>query len=843
MVKHALRSLIAHKVRFLLTVAAVTIGVAFVAGTFVLSDTMGKAFDQLYAGLTKGVDVTVKAKAAYTDLSTQGQTRPLDERLVQDVAAVPGVSAAQGGVTGYALVLDKFGKPIQPGGAPTLGSSIGADRRLAGDFSFRAGRAPSGDREVVLDAGTARKAGYHVGDTARVVFQDGTRSFTVVGTVGFGQTDSLAGATLAGFDLPTAQHLLGKVGKVDGIDVLGDGTLTPEQLRAAVEARLPAEVQAQTGSEAASESSKAVRDGLGIFTKVLLVFAAVSLLVGSFVIWNTFNVIVAQRRRETALMRAVGATRAQVLTGIVLEALIVGMVSSLLGLLAGVGLAVGIRALLSAIGIDVPTTSAAVEPRTVLVALIVGVVVTLVAAVVPALAATRVAPVEALREAQAVGGGIGRRRTVIGTVSLALGLGGLAFCIASGGQPQLTALSALLAFAGLVIAGPLLARGVATLADRGRRGSGWRLAARNVGRSPQRAAATALALTIGLTVVTAVTVTAASTKASVADIVNEGNRSDLILKAAGQGAGFSPAVADVLRQRDDVKTVVQMRWTGAKVHDASAAVAALDTAGIEDVAELGLQQGGLSDFRDGTMLVSSKEATKLGVTSGAKITVQFPETGTHTFRVAGIFEHDSLIGTGYVIPLTDFARNVTSTLDEAVLVRDAPGADPAAVQAGIEKALATDYPNVQVQNGSQLTEESQKSIDQLLGMVTALLLLAVIVAILGIVNTLVLSVVERTRELGLMRAVGATRRQVRTVVRRESILMSLLGAVTGIALGTVTGVALSRAMVENGIRTISVPVPTLVVYIVVAAAVGALAAIGPARRASRVDVLKAVTVE
>ena len=842
MLKHSLRSLFAHKLRLFLTVTAVTVGVAFVSGTFVLSDTMSKAFDELYAGLTKGVDVSVTAKPAYNDISTQGQTRPLDEALVRQVAAVPGVTVAQGGVSGFALVLDKHGKPIQPGGAPTLGVSIGKDRRLAGDFSFRAGRAPRDPQELVIDAATARKAGYQVGDSVKVVFQDGTGSFTLVGIVGFGKTDSLAGATLAGFDLRTAQQRLDKVGKVDQIDVLGDATVTAVELRDAIAKTLPADVQAQTGAQVASQNSAAIRDGLGIFTKILLVFAAVSLLVGSFVIWNTFNVLVAQRRRETALLRAVGATRRQVLGGIVFEALVIGLVSAGLGLLLGVGLAVGIRGLLAAIGIEVPTTSAAVEPRTVVAALLVGVVVTVVAAVVPARQATRVGPVEALRDAEAVSTGVGRARTLTGWTLLTLGLGGMVASIVQGGQAALTGVSTLVAFAGLVVCGPLLARGMARLADRGPRGGGWRLAARNIARAPQRAAATALALTIGLTVVSAVAVTAASTKASVADIVSDGNRSDLILKAQGQGQGLSPAVADVLRSTDGVGTVVEMRFTGARVQGDSTYLAGVARDGITDVADLGVTAGDLADFGAGTMLLGTKQARSLGVRPGDDVTVTFPETGKRSFRVAATFDRDSLIGSSYVVSLDDYAANVTSKLDMAIMVRDAAGSTPATVKHDVKAALG-DYPNVDVKDGAELTKESQANIDKLLGLVTALLLLAVIVAILGIVNTLVLSVVERTRELGLMRAVGATRRQVRTVVRRESVLMSLLGALAGIGLGTVAGVALSRAMTGQGVSTVSVPVPTLVVYVLVAAVVGVLAAIGPARRASRVDVLRAITVE
>ena len=842
MVKHSLRSLLAHKLRLLLTVTAVTVGVAFVSGTFVLSDTMGKAFDELYAGLTKGTDVTVRAEAAYNDISTQGQQRPLEESLVGQVRQMPGVEVAEGGVSGFALILDKHGDPIQPGGAPTLGSSVAQDRRLAGDFSFRDGRAPDGADEVALDAASARKAGYRVGDTARIVFQNGTGSFTVVGLVGFGKTDSLAGATLAAFDLRTAQERLDKVGEVDQIDVVGDPSVTPTELRDAIAQRLPEGVEALTGAEVADQSSAAIRDGLGIFTNILLVFAAVSLLVGSFVIWNTFNVLVAQRRRETALLRAVGATRRQVLGGIVFEALVVGIVSSALGLLAGVGLAVGIRELLAAVGIEVPTTSAAVEPRTVVAAVLVGVVVTVVAAVAPAYGATRVAPVEALREATPTSQSLGRVRRLGGWALLGLGTAGLVTCAVVGREPVLTAVSTLVAFAGLVMAGPLLARAVAGVANRGRRGNGWRLAARNVRRSPQRAAATALALTIGLTVVCAVAVTASSTKASVADLVRGGNRADLIISPLAQSGGASPAVADILRKRDDVSTVVEMRYTGARVNGDSTALAGVSTGGIADVADLGIASGSLDDFTGGTMLLGTKSADKLGLAPGDEVTVTFPETGDVTLEVAATFERDALIGSQYVVSLSDYAANVTSQLDTAILVRDAEGADTAEVRSAVTAALK-DYPNLDIQDGDDLIRDTQADVDKMLGLVTALLALAVIVAVLGIVNTLALSVVERTRELGLMRAVGATRRQVRSVVRRESVLISLLGALTGVALGTVAGVALSRAMVDQGISRISVPVPTLLVYVLVAALVGVLAAIGPARRASRVDVLRAITVE
>ncbi|MEU8263939.1 FtsX-like permease family protein [Micromonospora sp. NPDC048999] len=837
--KISLRSLLTHKLRLVLTIAAVTLGVAFVSGTFVLSDTMGKAFDQLYAGLAKGTDVTVRATAAYTDISTQGQARPLDESLVERVRQVPGVESAEGGVTGFALMLDKQGEPIQPGGAPTLGGSMATDRNLAGNFSFRQGGAPTRPDEVAIDAATAGKAGYQVGDRLKVVFQDGTGEFTVVGIVGFGETDSLAGATLAAFETHTAQQLLGKAGKVDEISVRAAAGVTPAQLRERIAEILPDDTEAITSQEAADESSKAVRDGLGIFTTILLAFAGVSLLVGSFVIWNTFNVLVAQRRREVALLRAVGATAGQVLRGIVTEAVVIGLASAALGVGAGVGLAVGIRGLLKAIGVEVPTTTAVVAPRTVVAALVVGVGVTVVAAVVPAWGATRVAPIEALRQATPATGRIGAPRRVVGSVLLLAGAAGLVTAAVVGNQPALAGLSALAAFAGLVTAGPVLARGMAWLADRGRPGGGWRLAARNVGRAPKRAAATALALTIGLAVVCAVSVAASSVKTSVADAVTGGNRADLILAPAGAGSGISASVADVLRERDSGATVVEMRFGAARVNGQNGYVAGLDTAGLSQVADLDIRSGALADFRDGTVLLSSRQAKVLGAKVGDQVTVTFPETGPRTLRVAAVFERESLIGTGYLITLADFASNVTSRLDQSILVTHAAGADRAAAKTAVTEALAA-YPNVKVSDPAELTKDAQASVDQLLGLVTALLLLAVVVAVLGIVNTLMLSVVERTRELGLMRAVGATRRQVRGIIRRESVLMALLGALAGVALGTGAGVALARSLTDEGITTVTVPVATLALYLVVATMVGVLAAVGPARRASRVDVLRAV---
>jgi putative ABC transport system permease protein len=843
MVKVSLRNLLVNKLRLFLTITAVTVGVAFVSGTFVLSDTMVKAFEGLYAGLTSGTDVVVKSKPAFdADVtSTGGQVRPMDQAMVASVRQVPGVALARGAVTGYALILDKHGGPIQPGGAPTIGASVG-DSRLSGDFNYQQGHRPVGRTQVAIDAGTAKKAGYRLGDPVDIVLQDGRETFTIVGIIGFGETDSLLGATLAGFDLPTAQRVLDKRGLVDEVDVKAAPGADALDLRDRIAASLPRDVEALTGQEVTDDGTAAVRESLGIFTTVLLVFAGVSVLVGSFVIWNTFNVLVAQRRREVALMRAVGATRRQVLTGVLIEAGLIGLVSGAIGIVLGVGLAVAIRSLLKLTGVELPTTTPAVETRTIVAALAVGLLVTLIAAVAPAWVATRVAPVEALRPAGPASGAVGRVRLTVGWIASGAGLAALVACAAVGNQRWLTLLATLMTFAGLVVAGPALARGIALLADRGRRGNGWRMAARNIARNARRSAATALALTIGLTVVAAVAVTAASLKESVSDAVSGGNRSDLILEPAGAGIGVSPSVAALLRGRGDVAVVVELRESAARVNGRDTLVTGMDTAGLDRVIDLGIETGSLHALESGTIIVSTTEADDLGVGVGDTVTVTFPESGARTMRVAGTFTKGSLINASYVMPLPDFAANVTSKLDGAILMNNARGADPRSAKARIQAALV-DYPNVKVNNPADITKEAQHSVDQLLGIITALLLLAVVVAILGIVNTLVLSVVERTRELGLLRAVGGTRRQVRAIVRRESVLMALLGAFTGIALGTISGIALSRALVDEGITKLAVPTTMLAVYLLVAAAVGVLAAIWPARRAGKVEVLQAITAE
>jgi putative ABC transport system permease protein len=841
--KVILKGLLARKLRLALTAVSISLGVAFVTGTFVLGDTMTATFDQLYEGLTEGTDVTVRGESAFTDTTTLGATKPFDAKVLQQVAAVDGVRAAAGSVTGYALILDKEGEPVQPGGAPTLGASYTTDRGLAGGFTLRSGSAPQRPSEVVIDAATAGKHGFAPGDPVTILFADGPHDFTVVGIAGFGDADNLAGATIATFDLATAQKLLGKVGLYDDIAVAAEQGVSAEELRDRVGAALPQGLEAVTSAEVAAESSKAVADGLSFFTTGLLGFAAISLLVGALIIWNTFSILVAQRTRELALLRAVGASRRQVRFSVVAESFVIGLVAAALGLGLGIGVAAGLRAALGAIGIEVPTTTLQVEPRTIVAALLVGVVVTVLAALLPARQATKVAPVAALRSVDAPAKPVGRVRIGLGVLLTLLGVAGLAGAIAEEGRIELAGVAMLLTLAGVLTLAPLVATAVTTvvgapLARLGGTTAG--LARRNALRNPRRTANTATALMIGLALVSTVTVVASSMKASVADVMADSNRADFILKAASQASpGLPPQLAKDLRAVPGVDTVSEMRFGPAQIDGSTTFVAAVDPATAEQAANLEISSGSVAALDATSVLVSDKVAEANGWSVGDTVEITYAQTGAQRFTVAGTFGNTAMLGSDYVTDLDTHLANTGSALDVAVLVVADDGADLDTVKAAMQTVVDA-YPIAQLDDSASFTESQGQTIDQLLAIVTMLLALAVIIALLGIVNTLALSVFERTRELGLLRAVGMARRQVRAVVRWEAVIVAVLGALLGAVLGLGFGAALTRGLAGEGLTVLEIPGDRLGYYVVAAAVAGVLAAIFPARRAAKVDVLRAV---
>lgn len=841
-----LKGLMARKLRLVLTAVSISLGVAFVTGTLVLSDTMTATFEQLYDSATEGVDVSVRGETAFSDTSTLGEHRPFDEAMADDIAEVDGVEAAAGSVSGFGLILDKQGEPIQPGGAPTYARSYPADDRLSGGVTLREGDEPSGSDEVVLDAATARDNGFEPGDPVTVMLADGPHQFTMVGIAGFGDADNLAGATMAFFDLGTAQQLLGKAGTYDVVEVHAADGVSAEELRDRIEEMLPSGLEAVTAEELVNEYTQAVAEALGFFTSALLGFAAVSLLVGSLIIWNTFSILVAQRTRELALMRAVGASRRQVMGSVVIEALVIGAIAAALGLLLGLAVAAGLQALLAAVGLEVPTTTPQLGLRTVLAAFLVGVGVTVVAALLPARQATKVAPIAALRAVDAPVKPMGLTRVIIGVALTLLGAAALVWAMIVEAQLLTAAVGMVLALAGVLTIAPALAslvtRAVGAVAAR-MGGVTAQLARRNALRNPKRTANTAVALMIGLALVSAVTVVADSMKASVTEVLETSSRSEFMIKAAAMTApGVPTQLAAELREVDGVEAISQLRVSTVQVDGATTMAGAVNPDAIEKTADLQVSGGEIADLDDRSVFVSDDAAEEKGWAIGDTIEITYPQTGAQEFEIVGTFANTALIGSHYLVTLAADEANTGNLIDAAVLIALEDGVDPEDAQPRLE-AVTDRYPNAALNDAEGFTESQMQTVDQMLAVVTMMLLLAVVIALLGIVNTLALSVFERTRELGLLRAVGMTRSQVRALVRWEAVFVALLGGLLGALLGLAAGAALARGMAEEGLDVVVIPGGTLAIYVVLAIAAGVLAAVSPARRASKVDVLRAVAAQ
>jgi putative ABC transport system permease protein len=844
LVRAAIRSILARKVRLLLTSLAVVLGVGFMAGTFVLTDTMTNAFNSLFDTAYSRIDVLVRSSNAFTaQTSSLEEREPMPESVLQQVRSVDGVKEAEGDVLGYAQIVDpKTGKIIGTFGPPTAAS---AWNDLNG-FTLRPGGSPpSGPHEVVIDAGTADTHDIKVGDRVEIVFQGPPGEFGVVGIAGYGQGDSLGGATWALFDLPTAQRVLGKEGKLDSVSVVGDPNVSAVGLQRRISDVLPKGAEAVTAATVTSEAQDQIATGLGFLRTAFLVFAFVALFVGAFIIFNTFSIIVAQRTRELALFRALGASGRQVMTSVLIEAVVVGVVSSLLGIVLGVGIAILLKGLLNAIGVEIPSSGTVVLGRTIIVSIIVGTLVTVVAALVPARRAARVAPIEALREAQDRPGRSLRFRLISGTVVLALGVIPLLYGLF--GTPSnalsLVGVGAALTFLGVAMLTPLFARPVAGVIGLPIRRTGvpGKLGGENSRRNPRRTAATASALMIGLGLVVFVAVFGASAKASTTAILDRTLKADFILTSP-TFSGFSTAAAGDLRSVQDIQTVSPVRQGEVHINDGTSFVSGIDPATLPTVSELGVNGGSISDLQGtNTIAVYDKTATDNGWRLGDTIPVEFPATGTVDLKVVALYDENGLIG-DYAISLDTFDANVAQQLDIFVLVKAEPGADLAAVRSNIETALKP-YPNVEVQDQAQFRDKYATFLNQILNLVTALLLFAVFIALFGVMNTLYLSIYERTRELGLLRAVGLTRRQTRSMVRWEAVIISVMGALLGVVIGIAFGWALQQALEPEGFTELGIPGGQLVFYVVFAAVLGVFFAIFPARRAAKLNVLEAISYE
>jgi putative ABC transport system permease protein len=844
------KSVMAHKGRLLRTAIAVMLGVAFVSGTYVLTDTLSHLFDNVMTDATAGVDVYVRGHSAFVNQMTADVDRePVPQSLLPKVLVVPGVAHAEGSVGGPAQFIGKDGKAIVNSGAPTFGVSW-TDPPLS-SARVREGRAPQNDSEVAIDVATARRYGFHVGDRIGILLNGPVQNFQVVGLVGLGDSDNIAGATMAVFDLSTAQRVLNKVGVYDSIEVGAAPGTGVKELQASIQRILPKGYEAVPRGRVAQESAQSIKNFLGFFKAALLVFALIALFVGAFTIYNTFSILGAQRTREFALLRSLGASPRQILASITGEALVVGLVASILGIGLGIVLAAGLQVLLKAIGLELPSSGMVFLARTLIVSLVLGVGMTFVSALGPARKAARVAPLAAVREVSGTRAGHLRRRTVTGVVLTAGGVGalleGLYGHVWNG--LALVGLGALLVFLGIAALSPIVARPVATLIGSPvarLTGVSGQLARENARRNAKRTATTAAALMVGVALIAFISIFTASIKASASRGLDEAMKADYVVTNAQQLGPVRPFTHDVavrLIQLPEVGTLSAVRTGEWRYRGSTKMLAAVDAWTFGNLVDLDIAKGRLQDLEKTGVLVSENAARVMGVKVGNSIPMEFGRTGVNLFRVVGIYRNTAAdANADFVISLFDFQRNFTETQDSFVYVKGASGVPLSDLRRAIESVTAR-YPSVKVQSEAELKASQQQAIDRLMSLITALLGLAVIIALVGIANTLGLSVMERTRELGLLRAVGMTRRQTRSMVRWEAVIITLLGAALGLVVGVFFGWAVVTALHDQGITVLALPGIQLMVYMVVAGFAGVAAALMPARRAARLDVLSAIAAE
>ena len=849
MFRIAIKGILAHKLRLLTTALAVMLGVAFMAGTFVFTDTITQTFDNLFANVYKTTDAVVRAKAAFTGPQMTGDQRGrIDASLLPAVQAVPGVATAEGGTEGYARIVDKqghaIGNPAQ--GAPTIGGSWTSDSRL-NVWNLVAGTAPVNDNDVVIDKKSADDAGYRVGDTATVIVQTGPQQFRVSGIVKFGTADSPGGATFALFTLPTAQRIIGEPGKFDSIAVTAAGGVSQTELTTRLAAVLPNGVEAITGAAMTKETQSAVRDIMSVITTFMMVFAGVSLLVAGFMIFNTFAITVAQRTKESALLRALGASKRQVLWSVLLEALAVGLLASLIGLGLGFLVAGLLKALMAAFGMDIPATGVVFNPRTALVVIPVGTLLTVVAAILPARRAGRVPPVAAMREVATSSSGYGsKERVFVGAGLLGIGAALVYTGVETDVSSPLTMLmlGAIIVFFGVVVLSRtlslVLTRIIAAPMPR-LRGEAGVLARQNAMRNPKRTAASAAALLIGVAVVGSITIMASSWKASINKTIDQAFTGDYIVEGGGgMSGGVDPSLTTKLNKLPEVQAATGVRMGFGLIDGSVHEVLGVDAKSAFSLFDVKPLQGSPDAIVEpGTIAIYSDVARDKHLNVGDTVKVLFKDSGEQTLRVGLIYGENQPAG-NYVVGMSTYDQNFANRYDMQVYVKRAGGVTPAAGLAAV-KAAAKDYAGVKVMDHSGFKAEVAGQINQMLSMVYALLLLAIVIALLGIANTLALAVFERTRELGLLRAVGMTRSQLRQTIRWESVIIALQGAL----LGTVTGVFFGWALVQafSEIDVFKIPYGSLAVIIVMAGLAGIIAAIPPSRRAARLNVLKAVVTE
>ncbi len=844
----ALRNLGARKLRTFLTSLAVILGIMMVAGTYVLTDTIDQSFDKIFTESNAGIDAVVTSREAVD--TDDGSEPSFPASVLDKVRAAEGVGKAQGGIFDQQVaILDKDGEPIGGNGAPTFGASDLDEPFDA--FTYVEGGKPKAANQVVIDKQTADRGDFALGDRIRIAGKEAARTYELAGIAKLGSVNSFGGSSIAVFTLPEAQRITRKKGEFDQISVAADG-VAPAVLKRTLSDALPRSVEVETGEENTASQKEDVSEFINILRTALLIFAGVSLFVAAFLIFNTFSITVTQRTREFAMLRTLGASRRQLVTSVILEAFVLGLLASALGLVLGIGFAPAINALFQALEIDLPNEGTVIAARTIVLSLVLGTVLTVLASLIPALRVTRVPPVTGLREGAVLDTPQSHRvRTVVAFVLTGVGIALMllgVFGVLTPGEAWV-GVGAVAIFIGVALLSPRLVRPMASFVGRPLerfRGVSGRLARENSVRNPGRTASTAAALMIGLALVSFVAIFAAGLRSSINSAFDKTIQGELILS---HNDGFSDISAGTVRaaQRvDGVDVASATRFSQANVAgDEEKYLTLVDPKTVNSVYSLDWKKGDsslLSGLGPTDAVIDEKWGRGEGLDVGDSFTTGTASGRKIRYRVRGTFFDDADFNGDYVasdVNAKDYGEENSIT---QVLVRLDEGADPGEVKQRLEATVGERFPTVEAKDQEEFKDFIGEEVNTLLGVVYALLALAVIVSLFGIVNTLALSIFERTRELGLMRAVGMSRRQVRSIVRYESVITALIGAVLGSLLGVIFAVIMSRPLADEGFK-LSIPVGTLIILLVLAALAGVLAAIGPARRASRLDVLEALAYE
>ncbi|MFJ9853340.1 ABC transporter permease [Streptomyces sp. NPDC101150] len=848
MFRTALRNVLAHKARLLMTVLAVMLGVAFVSGTLVFTSTISDAFQNSSQKGYANVDVAIEPTRGEHPTGKPGAVPRLDQKLLDAAGRVPGAASATATVSGFTAIADKKGELIG-NGFSTLGGNYfpGKDGKDA-RYPLRDGAAPKGPREFALDAGTADKAGYKVGDTVRISVDGPVREQQLTGIYTTDDGTVAAGGSLALFDTATAQKLFATPGAFSEIDVKAAPGTSQAALKAAIDKVLPKDgAEATTGKELADDQAESIAQSMDGMKTGLLAFAGIALFVGIFIIANTFTMLVAQRTKELALLRAVGASRRQVTRSVLIEAFLVGAVAAIAGLAAGIGIGAGLRALMSTMGATVPDGPLVISLSTVLTSLVVGIVVTVLAAWLPGRRAAKIPPVAAMNSVHAAA--TTKSLVVRNTIgALIAGAGAAAVLVATGmddGKAMMGG-GAVLLLIGVFILTPLLSRPLIALAAPVLRAFGisGKLARQNALRNPRRTAATASALMVGLTLITGMTVIAGSVQKGIDKMATDALKADYVVSMATR-TPLSPDVAKKLDGLAEVTAISPLRNSPSRIGTGSGAtteyLTGVNGKDFGKLTRLDFTQGSLGDLRGGAALVDEATAKEKGWRVGSRLPVTYEDGKKDALRVSGVYQGNEMIR-GILLDNATLAPHQRHATDMQVMVKTKDGATDTAKDS-LVKALGKN-PAISVSDKKDVSDGIAQMFSLMLNMLYGLLAMAVIVAVLGVINTLAMSVFERQQEIGMLRAIGLDRRGIKRMVRLESLVISLFGGVLGVGLGVFFGWAAGE-LISGSLATYELVLPwdRMALFLGLAAVVGILAALWPARRAAKLNMLAAIKAE